>query len=358
MRPMWMCVAVLGSVVAQNPPLTPTASITLDGNPTQGRFAFSRIDIPVGVRVNFSGNYPIQILCDGDARIAGQLDVDANGWVSGPGAVTTGQGHSGVSSPAVLPCPPISQPGDAAHRSLYGSAMPFDLSGGSPGGSSDYYFPSLYSYACPWLSFILGGGGGGTLTLEVQGRLEVHGRVSARGGRGNNLSQGSGGSILLRSMAGLTVHASGVVSAVATALGDHGFIRLDSNSEAPVVRGSIDPSPDVFTLPHLDEPRPPVVGATWEVRVAAPRGDGVFLAVSFAPGSWTSGYGTVHLDIQTANTLGILWLPSTGVDPLASLQVPIPNNPAFVGLDLYTAGLNYYSAQPPRYTNTIHSVVR
>lgn len=75
---------------AQNPPLNPTSNIVLDTTATEGHFAFSFIDIPVGVRVSFSGVHPVQIQCDGDALIRGRLDVDATGSTGGPGAVGAG----------------------------------------------------------------------------------------------------------------------------------------------------------------------------------------------------------------------------------------------------------------------------
>ena len=90
----------------------------------------------------------------------------------------------------------------------------------------------------------------------------------------------------------------------------------------------------------------------------APRGDTVFLAASFRPGSFTSNYGTVGIDVPTAISFAQVTMPATGHDPMATYQLSVLNVPGLVGLDLYTAGLDWYTALPPRYSNTIHSVVQ
>jgi hypothetical protein len=302
--------------------------------------------------VSFIGSYPVQITCDTDATIDGRLSVDASGSTSGPGAVTTGAGSSGVFSM----CPNVSSypPTDGRHLGVYGSALPFDLAGGSPGGDVLFYTPSCtYSTA-------FGGGAGGTLVLEAHGRIDVRGSVTANGANAGSwwFTFGSGGSILLRAHQALVVHPSGAVQATALNTFQLGIVRLDCYGQAPTVLGTVTPSPVPITLPRLDQTLAPVLGATWELRVVAPRGDGVFLAASFQPGATTNSYGTVLIDLSTAITFALVFVPTGGPDPLATFRLPVPNVPSLSGLQLWVAGLDWVTSQPPRYTNTLHTTVQ
>jgi hypothetical protein len=202
--------------------------------------------------------------------------------------------------------------------------------------------------------------------LEADGVIDVSGSVEANGMQAwwTNTGAGSGGSILLRGMGGLTVRAGGLVAArpgpslYSSWPAYFGLIRLDAYGQQPTLLGVVDPAPHVLRLPYLMETQAPTIGATWDLQVVAPAGDGVFLAASFQPGSFTGAYGTVGIDVATAITFGLMIVPATGHDPIATLRLPVPNVPALVGLNLWTAGLDWNTALPPRYTNTIQSTVR
>jgi len=364
----WTGFVLMASAIAQSQPLNPTSNLTLDTNATQGHFAFSFIDIPVGVRVTFTGVFPVQIRCEGDAVIRGQLDVDAAGNFSGPGAVATGTGTTGHIYFGNWCFSPTVPPGPGQHAGLYGSAQPFDLAGGSPGGRWYLYGQPHPGPVCAQLGgLIYGGGGGGTLVLEAEGAIDIHGRVSANGAAvpvsfSPDTSVGSGGSILLRGLTGVNVHASGIVQATAEPnpqnISPPGIVRVDAYGQAPVLSGTVDPPPLALELPFLEETQPFAIGNTWELRAAAPRGNGVTLGASFVPGSTTNQFGTIGVHLPTAILFTFLPLPSTGHDPLATYQLAIPNDPGLVGLSLYIAGLDWLTTLPPRYTNTIHTVVQ
>jgi hypothetical protein len=357
------------SVVAQLQPLLPTADLVVDVDPTQGAFAYSRIDIPAGVTVRFASGtswstgsppIPVRITVAGGVRIAGTLSVSPLlSFVvtsNGPGAVATGAGAMGWMQFTKNPWGPIGtgtwsgstgQP--ALHSSRYGTAIPFDLAGGSPGGTTFWNSGVFGPVRLP----DAGGGGGGSLVLEAGGGIDVVGTVSAREGVG--AARGSGGSILLRAMQGITIGASGVVDA-----GFEGIVRLDAYDQvmpaAAIQR--VAPAPTVLRLPDLAETAAPTPGGTWQLRVIAPRGDVVYLAASFVPGTGTTPYGTVGIDLATAITFAVVALPTTGHDPIATFALPIPNVPQLLGLGLWVQGLDWVTNQAPRYTQTLSTSVR
>lgn len=358
-------------VAAQLPVLAPTSSITIDVNPTFGVLSYASIAIPANVVVTFSGDYPVRITVAGDVRIDGTMDVGARvisqpfgSLGSGPGSVMTGFGRPGYYwwSPGYWEWNFPNQtwvPGryvgtsatNGRHATLYGTAMPFDLAGGSPGGPTTYE-----SYWGTWEqrpgSYLEGGGGGGTLVIEAVGRIHVSGVVTADGMTGPS-SAGSGGSILLRGLRGCVVASGARVTAV-----PEGIVRLDAYDLLPQIAGIVRPPPTVVRYPHLAEVLPPTIGATWQLRVAAPRGDVVFLAASFLPGSGTTAYGTYGIDLGTAITFGVVTVPGNGHDPLGTFDLPIPNVPQLAGLALWVQGLDWFTSQQPRYTQTIATMVR
>lgn len=345
----------LAGLGAQAPVFAPTANTTLDGDATQGLFHWSSITIPTGVRVHFTGNYPIVIQCDGDARVDGRLDVDGSGVTSGPGYTSACQGSNGIYSP----CSGSSSPGSGNHAGCYGTAVPFDLRGGSPGGGTVVYYMAWPGYCVP-AGGSSGGPAGGTLVLEANGRIDIHGAVAANGS-GGMYSTGSGGSLLLRGLAGLTVHSTGVVEATtyppSTYSGFQGIVRLDAYSQLPVVLGRVTPSPTLVQLPYVVEKQPPAIGQTWELNAYAPRGDGVFLAAAFSPGQTTTAYGTVGLDLGVAITFAVVVVPTSGHDPCGVYRMQVPNVAALSGLGIWTAGMDWITPRSPCYSNTVHSVV-
>lgn len=359
--------ALVVPVLAAQSPLVPTSNTSIDVNPTQGLLNYTLIDVPAGVTVTLTGDYPVQIQCDGDVVVRGSLSVDSpvlnplSPQLGGPGAVATGAGISGASyswsSPlgALYCSSPSTYATAAAHAGQYGTVMPFSLDGGSPSGTQVSYFEFGTTGQC-WPTIYAPGGGGGTLFVEAAGAISIHGSVTADGASG--AEKGSGGSILLRAMGGLTVHAGGSVSAVAGGGGPNGIVRLDSYGVAPAISGAVTPAPTTVELPFLEEVQPPSIGTTWIIRAFAPRGDAVVLASSYQPGSFTlQPFGSVGIDVANAITLDVLQVPATGHDPFDVYQLAVPNSAALIGLNLFTAGLNVQSMQVPRFTNTLQSSV-
>jgi hypothetical protein len=232
--------------------------------------------------------------------------------------------------------------------------VPFDLAGGSPGG--DAMFLSYWGmYEQQLGHYDYGGGGGGTLVIEASGRIDVNGGITANGAPGNGWStgHGSGGSILLRGLLGCRVAAGATVTAM-----PDGIVRLDAYDVSPQVAGIVQPAPTVVRHPDITEISPPVIGGTWQLRVAAPRGDTVFVAASFLPGSGTNAYGTLGIDLATAIMFVQAMVPAVGHDPFATYQLAVPNDPQFVGVNLWVQGLDWFTSLPPRYTSTLHTWVR
>lgn len=369
--PLTCCVVALAApVFAQAPVLAPTASMTIDVDATFGNLTYASIAIPSGVAVRFTGRYPARIRVLGDVRVDGELSVVPvtpvpNALLGGPGAVSLGAGVQGYLTSywgyfdpflnQYVPGYTTGSPGQPGrHATVYGSARPFDLAGGSPGG----YAYTTY-VLMPWNipqggNYDYGGGGGGTLVVEAAGRIEVYGTVTADGGAGSGYAgDGSGGSILLRGLGGCLVAAGATVTAV-----PEGIVRLDAYDVAPQITGTVVPTPTVVRLPDLEETAPPVIGNTWQLRVAAPRGDAVFLAASFQSGSSTTPYGTVGIDLATAITFAVVTMPTTGHDPLGTFHLAVPNVPQLVGLNLWVQGLDWFTSQSPRYTQTVATSVQ
>ena len=354
--PLSIVLGLAGLLRAQFPVLAPTDHTPIDVDPVQGQLVYSSIHIPAGVIVAFTGNYPVRIRVMGDVRIDGVLSVSPSftpWWYtqSGPGFVTTGVGAPGSMYGTWYPIfggyiYSGSYGASARHSTLYGTAIPFDLAGGSPGGDT-IYIPAWANSVTP------GGTAGGTLVIEATGRIDVGGYVEASGGWSGSVnphSQGSGGSILLRGNQGLTVAPTGTVRAL-----PEGIIRLDNYGTAPQVLGTVQPPATVVQQPDLAEVQAPILGGTWELRTIAPRGDVVFLAASFQPGSGSNAYGTYGIDLGNAITFTVVAAPTTGHDPIGTFQLPVPNVPQLAGLDLWVQGLNWFSTQPPRYTPTLHT---
>ena len=374
LRPQLLLVVfgLAAAAVAQLPVLAPTASTTINVDATFGHLAYSAITIPAGVSVRFTGHYPVRIAVSGDVRVDGELSVAAvpspTVVESGPGAVTTGAGTLGsyMWSPGYwdwssfpnqvwVPGYYFGTPADDGHHATwYGTAVPFDLAGGSPGGSV-YYQAYWGMYEQQLGGYYLGGGGGGTLVIESARRIDVFGVINADGVTltYSTAGDGSGGSILLRGLLGCNVAAGAMVTAW-----PEGIVRLDAYDTPPQIAGTVLPLPTIVRYPDLAETVPPAVGATWQLRVAAPRGDVVFLAASFQPGSGTNQYGTFGIDLGNAITFAVVTMPPSGHDPLATFDLPVPNVPQLAGLSLWVQGLDWFTSQSPRYTQTIATTVR
>jgi hypothetical protein len=240
---------------------------------------------------------------------------------------------------------------DGRHATCYGAALPFDLAGGSPGGP-EIYAPYWGIWEQQPGATYVGGGGGGTLVVEAAGRIDVSGTVNADGAMGGR-TRGAGGSILLRGLLGCSIAAGATVTAM-----PEGIVRLDAYDLAPQVAGTVQPPPTIVRHPDLTETVPPIIGRTWQLRILAPRGDGVFLTASLQPGSGTTAYGQVGIHLATAITFAAVAVPAIGHDPIGIYELPVPNLPQLVGLQLWVQGLDWFTAQPPRYTQTIHATVQ
>ena len=82
-------------------------------------------------------------------------------------------------------------------------------------------------------------------------QVTVRGVISASGGTGD--AAGSGGVLVLRSLVGILIDNKGIVRAVGatvrgTSFGSDGFVRLDAEGSAPVLKGSVTPTPKVTAL--------------------------------------------------------------------------------------------------------------
>lgn len=355
--------AWLSALPAQPPPLAPTSHTTIS---TAGSLHYSSILIPAGVTVQFTGTAPAVVLCDGDCIVHGTLSAAAIGATDGPGAVTNGIGSPGAycasfCSPFGCHCWGYWIPGSSGvHHGAYGSAIPFSLLGGSPGGSQVLYWnsnPMVFACCDLFGGIIPGGGGGGTLVVIAGGSIYIGGVVDVRGGAGG-AGSGSAGSLLLRGVGGTVIRPGGqLLAGPASASG--GVVRLDAWGSLPLVQGPIvAPPPVVLALPHLRASSPPVIGTTWSIDVFAPASTFVFLAASTQGGaSLPTPFGTLEIDLSTAAIIGVA--PSgTGHDPNATIPWVIPHLPQLIGLQLWLQGLAWPAALPPRLTNTISATVQ
>ncbi len=366
--------------------LAPTADLTLDTGPNGGVFQFAAIQIPAGVTVRLRGPNPARLLCLGPARIDGVLDADADGshWLpgqfresrsGGPGGFAGGdwlqQGFGPGGGSAGICLYPAIQGSGGSHASLgstnpctnpaptYGTALPFDVQGGSGGGGPGSGNAS--SYGPP------ASGGGGAVVLLCGGPIEVTGRISARGGdivldwsywpgRPGTGGNGSGGAILLRSLQ--CVRVSGTLDATGgatwleglpvSARGGDGFVRIDAYSACgtpQVATATIRPAATVTALPHLfalDQAR---VGQPYRVRCASAPGDVVGVYYSFGSGfTPVPPFGVVELDPTLILFLGQHAVPGTGDDPLAAIDLQIPNVPQIAGLVAHSQAFNAFGA--------------
>ncbi|MDO8349243.1 MAG: hypothetical protein Q7T30_03330, partial [Planctomycetota bacterium] len=179
--------------------LAPTSDITLDTTANSGVFQFTSIAIPTGVTVHLVGSNPARLLCQGAVTIAGVLEGDGqgsrwvgsshvNGHVGGPGGHAGGAWQQNGAGPggggAGIGIYPAIWGGSASHATVgvitnpfvpasptYGSALPFDVNGGSGGGGAGMGHMSCFG---PPAS-----GGGGVIVILAGGSIDVTGTVRA-----------------------------------------------------------------------------------------------------------------------------------------------------------------------------------
>jgi hypothetical protein len=224
--------------------LAPTAPVTIP-LPESGVLNYTSINIPAGVTVKFAPNArntPVTLLVQGEAIIAGTIDVsganapasagagDGNvaddglpgaggpggfaGGRAGTNAATTGQ--SGIGPGGGLPYTSTSNP-----QYSYGGCGSFATKGDSYAGSAkgDSYgsvdlLPLIGGSGAAGGTATAtqigggGGGGGGAILLAATQRISVTGSILAKGGNGGNVGNnyptlpvagggGSGGAIRL-----------------------------------------------------------------------------------------------------------------------------------------------------------------
>ena len=118
-----------------------------------------------------------------------------------------------------------------------------------------------------------------------------------------------------------------------------GYIRIDgfSGCGLPNLAGAtITPAPFVASLPLLTQLAPPRIGHVHPVRCASAPGDVVSLYLSSGTSQLpVPPFGMVELDLGQLWSLGAFTVPTIGIDPLAAVDVPVPNDPGLVGLTLY-----------------------
>lgn len=359
-----MC-ALADVVCAQPPTLSPLVDTTIVV--PAGVLHYSAINIPVGVTVRFvapgfgplsSPAFPAIVRCDGDAIVRGTLWLEGDAINDRPaGWVNTSEGGYGQQCGATI----LVTPGGGRHD--YGSVYPFRLQGGSPSG-----WLYLFTNSCAqYQSFIPGMDGGGTLALLANGRIEVHGTITADGQSGH--AGGSGGSILLRGDLGVSVLPGGVVTArggtgtlwpPATTMGQNGNVRLDAWGSLPVIQGTVIPPPTVVQLPFLRALSQPSIGTTWELQVFAPDTGWVYVAAALGPangGGTPTPYGLVGLDLATSARIALL-TPQPSHDPYVTVQWPIPSSSALIGFAMWLQAIAVPQSLPARVSNTIAVVVQ
>ncbi|MGE3171226.1 MAG: hypothetical protein AB7O97_01290 [Planctomycetota bacterium] len=363
------------AVRAQHPALSPTSDTTIV---VSGPLHYSSISVPAGVTVRFTApgfgpfsvpGMPAVVFCDGDAIVHGKLALEGEIINDSPaGWVFTGQGRSGSQCALNYLFPPEG----GRHASNYGSVLPFSLEGGSPSGEN-----YLYDAACIQLqSRVPGAEGGGTLVLLADGRIEVAGTITADGH--GVTAGGSGGSILLRGAAGVTILPGGSVTARGGPgappltippispplppdyrLGEPGYVRLDAWGALPAIQGTVEPPPTALALPHLRSVSQPSIGTTWTCSVFAPENSAVFVAASPNPDNGTpTPFGPLGIDVASATILAWAAVAPSGHDPFVSTPASVPNAPVLVGLGFWTQALVFPPALPARLSNTLSLVVQ
>ncbi|MEM7203961.1 MAG: hypothetical protein AAF628_27115 [Planctomycetota bacterium] len=347
----------------------PTQDVTLDTS-SGGTFDYTSIAIAAGVTVRLIGPNPAILRSQGNVDIQGTIDADgtivepgAGGWPGGFGGYpsgTPGMGPGGGTGGVQILFQGGGAGGNASHATegmypggapLYGDSFPFDLTGGSGGGG-------------PAWSYLFANGsstsGGGAVAILADGDVSVDGVVSARGGdQSAGLRTtiygglGSGGAILVRAIGNVrvtgTVTATGgrfvgmwLPAGLARAAGGDGFVRIDAYRSPPdVSAGAIDGDALIAALPLLRDLAPPAIGQLWQPRCATVPGDPLawFVATATLPSPVVLPFGELFLDYRPGGGFvfaGTLDTPTSGIDPLAGVDFPVPDAPVLQGLTFYS----------------------
>jgi hypothetical protein len=210
--------------------------------PPDGKLNYKSLTVNAGVRLNFNKNArntPVFILSQGDVIIDGTIDVNGftptrnNGGASGPGGFDGGKPGFGAEVPpgngygpggaiaGDANCDANTSAGAGSYGRAgmhggptYGSVLLIPIIGGS-GGAGGAGQPGGG-----------GGGGGGAILIGSNTRIQVNGRIEARGGGpGACFNGGSGGAIRLVSF---RVEGTGLIDVSGGSNGGSGRIRVDT----------------------------------------------------------------------------------------------------------------------------------
>ena len=174
---------------------------------------------------------------------------------------------------------------------------------------------------------------------------------------------GSGGTILLRSMIGVDLQGGALDTSglgVFRQLGGNGYVRVDSYETRPKLAGTIKGVSLALTLPALRELAGAQTGKTYQLRLASVPGD---IVAIFAALKGTNiplpPLGVLKLDFSGPYVQVLAKVPSTGIDPLASVDIPIPADPKLIGVKFHFQGINYQTkAKRIRLTNDVITTIK
>lgn len=290
-------------------------------------FKYSAVDIPEGVTVTFKNHpsrAPVVWLVNGDASIAGTVDLNGHVWVNPPDMAEPGPGgfRGAIGSVGWVHYPSGGfgiggGNSDGAYGGnhatvghsneawpTYGTERVLPLIGGSGGGGHHQYA----GYG--------GAGGGGALVLAVSGTLAIDGQVTANGGGGYGGFSGPGGGGAIRLIAD-AVTGTGALRAVGGShqygVGGAGRIRIEATNA--------DASWDINPVTTLRSPDDPIM--LWPPE-GAPSVRVVSVGEVVVPADPRASFDVGHED----GTIGLdapeqIVLETTNVDPAATVQVRI-----------------------------------
>lgn len=210
-------------------PLNVTQNTVLD-LPPDGIFHFTTIAIGSGATLTFrknAHNTPVYLLASGDVTITGQIAVNAQGQLGGPGGFDGGYAPFQGFPAGAGQGPGGGVPGSQAtskygvyavatgnNNNTYGNTLISPLIGGSgSGAATDFDRP--------------GGGGGGAILIASSSRIQLNGISSGVYGNGSRINNeyGSGGAVRLVAP---VVSGNGIIEATSlSGTQAHGRVRID-----------------------------------------------------------------------------------------------------------------------------------
>lgn len=373
MRHLLACCAVAAwsvELAAQPPALAPTTNVSISTD--NGVLHYASIHVPLGVVVRFVGTQPALVRCDGDAWIEGELTVSGStGGVMAPppGESNLGAGSWSTWCTSLIGGGGSGLGGNATHRGVYGSDMPFSLLGGSPGGGVNLFGTGGFgSPPCSTAQgFVPPNRGGGTLVLRAGGRVDVLGSVLADGAASSfgfppSAGSGSGGSILLAGMTGLRVWSTGRVRAeqiFSTNGNTHGYVRLDAALGPPVLEGQPTAvAPRQIELPHVRTTGMPRIGTTWSLVTHSEAGQWVLLYLGTPIPPTPTPFGTLGIDPTLLVEIGLAVPLAPFEDPRTTNGLAVPASPQLVGSPVHVQAAGLFSSGMLRLSNVVVGTIQ